>query len=677
MKVDSQRQDQNAKPSSAEVSVPSPVPSIDRAAEHKDTADVQSSPTDATRLVLGLSVLAAAGLLTEVALRRRRQQRVRQLGQRLAVPEEGTAKAEAQLRTAADPIGLGTIQNSLRAIARACSTQGRDLPRVIALTFSPTEVTLLLGEDSDALEPFVGVNPRTWRLTSDTALEHDEGLDEFDPYPALVTLGVTEDSIVMVNLEAAGQLALVGEAEVVRDVTWALAMELATSPLAARSVLVIPELMSALAGVTDRNRVTVANEDAAERRATAHVASVGAILASADVSDLHEARSRGTSADTWVPEVMITDGPTGAPPWSGVVSIHANPLEGPGWTIEVAPSGLGRVVALGLDVDLQRLGEQDRARLLDLLRTASVHPEPQAVVVEEEPPASSPVSGADVVRLALEALPRPATVRVIDASATGDLPAHPKVLVLGRVEIEGMSEGEGSGRRARASELLAYLALHPGATAHELDEALWPGRRVPKETRNPFVSRVRHWLGVDEQGQPYLPLVGEHGDYRLSPAVACDWHDFLRLARAGLERGLHGSELLAEALALVRGRPFLGVDPSSYTWAERDTQDMISSIVDVAHSLAVLRLSQGDGRGAQLAAAIGLLVEPCSEPLHRDAISGARIAGDPEAASSLIQRLRASLSELDPDAEPEPETMDLIAAVGDWSANGSSASEPT
>jgi LysM repeat protein len=650
----------------AEIPVPTSAPSIDGAAAPVDPADVQSPPTDAYRLVLGLSVLAAAGLLTEVTLRRRRQQRVRQSGQRLPVPEQGTAEAEVQLRAAADPIGLGTIQNSLRAVARACREQARDLPRLIALSFSPTEVTLLLGEDSDAVEPFVSLDPRTWRLTSDTALGHEDAPDEFDPYPAMVTLGVTEDSIVLINLEAAGQLALVGEAEVARDVAWALGMELATSPLAAHSVLVVPEWMSALARVTDRNRVTVANEEAAERRATAHVASVGSILESADVSDLHEARSRGTAADTWVPEVMFTYGPIGVLPWSGVVAIHANPLEGIGWTIEVDRSGLGRVVPLGLDVDLQRLGEQDRGQMLDLLRTANAHPEPQAVVAEEVPSARSPVSGADVARLALAALPRAATVPDVGAFSTGDSPAHPRVLVLGRIEIEGLSDGEGSGRRARASELLAYLVLHPGATAYELDEALWPGRRVPKETRNPFVSRVRHWLGVDAHGQPYLPLVGEHGDYRLSPAIACDWHDFLRLARAGLERGLDGSELLVEALALVRGRPFLGVDPASYSWAERDTQEMISSIVDVAHSLAVLRLGEGDGRGAQLAAGTGLQVDPCSESLHRDAISGARIAGDRDAATSLIGRLRVSLSALDPDAEPESETLDLIADVDQW-----------
>ncbi|MFZ5872010.1 MAG: AfsR/SARP family transcriptional regulator, partial [Actinomycetota bacterium] len=233
------------------------------------------------------------------------------------------------------------------------------------------------------------------------------------------------------------------------------------------------------------------------------------------------------------------------------------------------------------------------------------------------------------------------------------------------VHVEGADDGSAPGRRRRASELVAYLALHPGASAHEVDEALWPGHRVPKNTRNPFISRVRQWLGRTPDGKPYLPLVADGGEYRLRPEVTCDWHDFLRLARRGLSRGPDGVDDLGAALDLVRARPFLGIDPATYTWAEADIQEMISAIVDVAHVLSVARCELGDYRGAQEAAARGLHVEPCSELLYRDAIRAAGARGDQQDVDRLAERLRRELADLDPDEGVGSETVEaIVAAVG-------------
>jgi DNA-binding SARP family transcriptional activator len=244
------------------------------------------------------------------------------------------------------------------------------------------------------------------------------------------------------------------------------------------------------------------------------------------------------------------------------------------------------------------------------------------------------------------------------ADTTGE--AAPRVLVLGRVEVVGAHDDVVPHRRPRGTELVAYLALHPGASHHEVDEVLWPGQRVSKETRNPFVSQVRTWLGTRPDKQPYLPYVADEGDYRLHPDVGCDWHDFCRLARHGLSRGADGADDLATALALVRGRPFLGVDPDTYTWAEPDTQEMVSAIVDVAHALSTIRLDQGDYRAAQDAAAQGLLTEPCSELLYRDAIRGAAARGDTDEARRLAGRLREQIEQLDPTPGPEEDTVELL-----------------
>jgi DNA-binding SARP family transcriptional activator len=155
--------------------------------------------------------------------------------------------------------------------------------------------------------------------------------------------------------------------------------------------------------------------------------------------------------------------------------------------------------------------------------------------------------------------------------------------------------------------------------------------------------------------------VNDGGDYRLHQDVTCDWHDFLRLARSGLGRGEGGSDDLEAAMKLVRGRPFLGIDPAAFTWAEADTQQMISAIVDVAHTLANIRLKEGDARAAQASAAKGLLAEPASEVLYRDAMRAALLRGDTPEVRRLRSQLLISLASIDPDAGLEAETIELLA----------------
>jgi DNA-binding SARP family transcriptional activator len=198
-------------------------------------------------------------------------------------------------------------------------------------------------------------------------------------------------------------------------------------------------------------------------------------------------------------------------------------------------------------------------------------------------------------------------------------------------------------------ELLAYLALHPGATASELDDALWPGQRVTYDMRNSLMSRTRTWLGTDHDGRPYLEHSNNSGrGYRLHPAVRTDWHDLLRLARHGLVDD-DGDQLDA-ALGLVRGRPFLGVDPAGYAWAEADAQTMISTIVDIAHDTATHLVDTGRTTAARRALATGLTVEPSNEALAYQAMLLAARTGDRNELERLAHRLREQLNAIDPEA---------------------------
>ena len=127
---------------------------------------------------------------------------------------------------------------------------------------------------------------------------------------------------------------------------------------------------------------------------------------------------------------------------------------------------------------------------------------------------------------------------------------------------------------------------------------------------------------------------------RLHHDVTVDWDDFQRLSRRGLAAGAGGVEDLVAALNLVRGRPFSGIDPRDYTWAELHIQEMISAISDTARALVDLADRIGD-HALQLDAAVrGLAADPAHEHLLESALAAATALGLDEQESRLHERLR-------------------------------------
>ncbi|MFF9870118.1 LysM peptidoglycan-binding domain-containing protein [Streptomyces sp. NPDC013953] len=255
----------------------------------------------------------------------------------------------------------------------------------------------------------------------------------------------------------------------------------------------------------------------------------------------------------------------------------------------------------------------------------------------------------------------PAGQPELAAEASSD--AGPAVLLLGPISIEGASGRIDSSRRSVGIELVAFLALNPGVDHHGIDDALWPGRLVNKQMRNAVISRTRSWLGKDADGNAYLPRVQDTGDsrYRLGPAVTCDWTRFQRFARTGLARHDEDGDLaLRRALALVRGRPFTGIDPQRYAWAEPVIQEMISAIVDVAYELSTRRREAGDIPGALWAGRRGLLAAEESEMLHRQIFLAHHAAGDIDALREAAARLARINEQLLGGVDMEAETAELL-----------------
>lgn len=299
-------------------------------------------------------------------------------------------------------------------------------------------------------------------------------------------------------------------------------------------------------------------------------------------------------------------------------------------------------------------------------------PEPKAtapVLTKEEPEPAEAVPAADGSLAAPLPAPLPVAVpgptpAADDAEAPYD--TAPTVLLLGRVVIKGAAGRIDSNRQSAAVELVSYLALNPGADHHAVDDALWPGRLVNKQTRNAVISRTRSWFGNNADGEAYFPRVQDTGDsrYRLAQAVTCDWRTFQNLARIGLARHDEDGELaMRRALALVRGRPFAAIDPQRYAWAEPVVQEMVSAIADVAYELSTRRREAADYAGALWAAHQGLLAAEENELLHRQVFLAHHAAGDVDALREAAARLTRINEGLGGGVDMEAETAQLLSTI--------------
>lgn len=637
------------------------------AAERDGVADLDAAPEPTTTLVLGVTGFAAALLLAELDRRRRRQRRLRRVGERLPVAAEGSpaAATEAELRRAVVPLSQRDLDRAFRHLLLDCRAAGRALPRVVAVLLDLEHVDLLLAVDgADALAPFTAVAPRRWRAGYVDLLSAAPRPDEDDvtnPYPVLVGLGQQGTASVLANLEAAGTLSIVGDTEMATAALRAMACELVCQPLEGHVPPFVTEELADLIDTHSPDVVTPvrAMPEGYAPMLAAYVASFTAL----DVEDVLGARAAPSQGDGWLSTIHLGSPVPSTPagPWSGLVRVAVG--EHGGWRLVVDPDGSGRIDPLGIDLSVAHLDDGAYRSVLTALRTA------RAELIRETP---QPSDSAEEIAAVRESLAGETGGSSLDLDTAGFTllrqeeervvgPA-PRILVLGRPLVTGHAGGPGTKRERRLTEIVAYLAFHPGASTEAIDEILGRGQRVSASTRNAYISRARAWLGRAPDGAPYLPILTTLHEYRLDPAVRTDWDDFRDLLRAGVQVEANGAPALRAALDLVRGRPFADAAVGTYDWAEPLAHQMIDQIVDAAHLFAVL--SAGDDyRSVRKALAIALSVDPCNELLHRDAIAAAHRVGDVAEVDRLVALLQHRIIEIDPDDALEEETVELLQHV--------------
>jgi hypothetical protein len=139
---------------------------------------------------------------------------------------------------------------------------------------------------------------------------------------------------------------------------------------------------------------------------------------------------------------------------------------------------------------------------------------------------------------------------------------RPRIGILGPVEVD--APGQQPPDRLRFyREIVVYLSSRGarGATAAQLDDAIWPERSINASSRRIALSRVRIWLGDTPDGEPWLPPnLGADRVYRIAQGYLLDWHLFRRLRARGEAHGAASVPDLRRALGPVRGVPMDGAD---------------------------------------------------------------------------------------------------------------------
>lgn len=521
-------------------------------------------------------LLVAGGAASLVALRRRHQARRAPAGHRLPRPDPDLHPVRTAIAETGAVERLVRLEVALRSLAARVGRAGA------------ARVTVVIAHDAGDIEVLLdgapGDLPTAWRtgtgadrLVLPAAITLRELASELDgvapPCPALAHLGRADAADVFVDLEAVGALAVdgPGAAGVVRGVLAGLAV----TPLAAA-------LDIAVSGIEpwglETGRVEDVAPDVLAARCAARSGPLLAALYASGAPSTFALRARH-GEEAWAPIVAVatSDVPTGP----GIAALRVG---GPApWRLAPVPGGRWRLTPAGIDLTPVALTPDGLADVAAVLRDAD---RPAEAVLD------LPVPDPD------RRLPEPAVARAVSG---------PVLRVLGSIQLLDADGDAVEVERAKALELLVWLALHRHRPhRREARAALW-SVEVADGTFHNVVSEARRALAravPPPPGREWLPARPEP-TFALDPAVTTDLDRFRSLVRAGDAAG---------AVELVRGRPFAGV---TWSWldAEAHQLDVTLEVVEVIAGLAATHLASGRIEEAFVTSARGLALLPGHERL--------------------------------------------------------------
>jgi hypothetical protein len=541
-----------------------------------------------TRLgaLLGATLLAT-GVASMAASARRRALRSGTVTSEVVAPPPEQAEVVTALTVGSDALAMARLELALRALAGQLARAGSEA-RPIGVRRRDGVIEVVLDRAAIPNPPWApGADDRAWELSAAVALTDltDDARAVAPPCPALVGIGRDVDGHeVYVDLEA------VGTVKVDRAALRVVTATLAVSPLAdCLQVLVVGGgQLPPLDGPHDVHDVSDVAAALAEAEAqTAAAAAAG----SASTFRLRAVAGH----ETWEPVIVVLTTPASceelvaleslAASRRGVVVIGVDLVE-PG--LDLTPDAGGWVQVLDWSVRPHGLDEPTTEAIAAVLdgpvvvdQTATAHEQPAA----PEPEARQPWTLM--------------------------------VRVLGPVEVVDAEGRAAPFERAKALELVTWLAQHPqSATRAGARAALW-AIDVSNASFSNVVSEARRALArlaPPPDGEEWVPRTYAER-LPLHPEVVLD-ADLVRdhLERARRLRDTEAVEELRCALELVRGAPYAG---RSYLWpdAEALPSTLTLLVTTVAAELAQRLLDTGDLDGVFAATAVGLEVLPGHEEL--------------------------------------------------------------
>jgi DNA-binding SARP family transcriptional activator len=639
---------------------------------------------------LGAGVVGA-GVVNLLDRMRRAQQRHRNRGMFIRLPDRPQAAFEQRLRLGEGRQLLHEIDLSMRRLTETWADSGDRLPVVAGVKVYEASIEILLegpgqsggrqgggrsvggviglpdgfvaGDDGTS----VVIERSSLRDGASAAAESDRRLA---PAPLLVTLGQHPEGLSLVNLESMGSLAVTGEPDECDGVLRALSLELATSLWADKFDL---ELVGFGAELERFERVSSTTDVSALIRRLCHRRIQGDVALQASGFDsFSQARSFGRPGN-WDPLVVICGQSTSEHDVGELLELASNPRLGmaivavgeptdgsPRLTLS-GPTMPSSLALLESTVVPQRIEPEELAAVTELLDSAATResvlrsdepyltlpvPIPAAIVGEHVPGAPS---GAGTSRASIRTHFDEPLGRVDES-----LHVEVEVAVLGPIAIRGAVR---EFTRAWAKELVVYLSMHPGGVSNEAwATALWPERLMAPSSLHSTASVARRALGQSPDGRDHLPR--SHGRLALSDSVRTDWSRFVILADSG------DIEMWSAALELVRGRPFDGLRSSDWPILEGIGPAIEASVIDLSGRLAGAYLGMGNPRGAEWSARKGLLVSPYDERLYRMLMRAADADGNPAGVESVMSELiRLVADDVEPFDSVHPSTMDLYRSL--------------
>ena len=632
--------------SSTPTSTPSDTP---EALRDLDTDRIEDDADSEDGIAAGVLGVAGTGLAAVVALklgRRRRDRQARAAPGHVApaMPDELRA-THREVVVRADLAQHAEARAALAEIARHVAGRRRARCRPRLVQVDGTRIDVLL-EEPDVNPPpgwTVEASGQVW-ATQRTELADKDGACVA---PLLAALGQPDCTTeILYDLEGARTTTLTGDAEAVLRLARSILYEIVHQPDEV-SIVTVGDVPT-----PDDPRVhTAADWDEAADDVLAWARLSARALQANKLDSAFLARGSGRNIDGTIPMLVVIDSVPDDERFEELIDLtHRGAAVAVLVTSDAAAGGTSMLVdgkrltvpSLGLELEAQGI-EAETADDIDELLAAADRP---AVAPEPEPGAQEPSP-------------------VGPASSNGEPYTDPHfdvlVRVLGQIEAQGGREP----LKPKQLALLTYIATHPGCSAEQVEESLWPDPIATRRHRlHITLSQIRSAIGSQ-----HLPPFEDEGSYRVADMVRTDLDFFeRRIQYADGKPPEEAMPILRGALELVTGPPFSynARGRGSFAWV--DTEHWIStteaSIVKAAWDLWQLYTHSDDFDGAIWAAQRGLLASPTNTELTNCLLRAYASRGDHGAAERVYRSHVRALDRLDL-GEPEASTVELCADLAE------------